>query len=1102
MPDGCVSETDLRALVLGELPDGRAAPITEHLRSCTNCEGIARRIDESIDPFLRSLRRAVVADAPGGPAGGLPEHVAGYRVLGELGRGGMGVVYKASQERPRRFVALKMILAGSHAGPDRRARLLAEADAIARLNHPHIVQIYEAGEHDGLPFLALEYMAGGTLATLLDGLPQSPGRAAALAETLARAVAHAHAAGVIHRDLKPSNVLLADDGTPKVSDFGLAKQGDVDLTATGAVLGTPSYMAPEQAAGSRVVGPAADVYAVGAILYELLTGRPPFRAATPLETLDQVRTQEPVPVRQLQHRVPRDLETVCLKCLEKDPARRYPGAGELADDLRRFLDDRPVRARRVSAWGRLRRWVHREPALAGMSAAVALLLLTLLAGTLVANWRLNRTAERALASEREATDRLFEALLTRVEAGRGSGRPGQRFAGKEAIRQAADIARAQGRPAEDFLRLRNEAIACLALPDLALEQQWDGNPPGTVSLGLDPRFQRYAWGRKDEPLSLRRLQDHGELFRLPVLPSDRVSRWARSKFSPDGRYLAVFYRQWSEKRPVEVWDLEGGRQRPTVVLHDVAAVPDFAADGRALAARLADGTVVLIDLPSGHERRRFRPGAPSEALALHRDGRLVAVSSSAPDRVQVCDLATGAVTCQMPHSAKVVALAWAPDGRLLASSCDDQQVHLWDGLTGQKQGALTGHRWGPEDLAFDPSGRWLASFGWDMTLRVWDPGTQRQLLDLEEIRVVSFRTRGGLAAAGVTGRQACVWAFRPSEVYDELSFPATVVECYDFSPDGRRVAAVGPGAGLRVWDVRDRSEVCSVPGMRSVAWGPDWSWYLTTGENGYSRGAVHVLPGEGGAPDRLRLDAPELLDGVREDTRGQFLSWARAGPPPARGPALGATHKSVRPGPGADKAALGGADGQRRFPGRKPRRSARGPGVLRGGQRRPNPGGGHGTSRAGAGDRGRRPGVQRRQPPPLHDHGPHLPPGGGMLRLAAGFRRARTDPAPEPADLVPRGDHRRARRDIGGRLHDERRTPARPRYVPGTRHAPVARPAVNRGAAVQPRRHLPGRLLHRERSPLEFAASASRVGRTGTGLGPAAVPPGTGPAGARGVRPE
>jgi WD40 repeat protein len=178
---------------------------------------------------------------------------------------------------------------------------------------------------------------------------------------------------------------------------------------------------------------------------------------------------------------------------------------------------------------------------------------------------------------------------------------------------------------------------------------------------------------------------------------------------------------------------------------------------------------------------------------------------------------------------------------------------------------------------------------------------QRQLLDLEEIRVVSFRTRGELAAAGVTGRQARVWAFRPSEVYDELSFPATVVEGYDFSPDGRRVAAVGDGAGLRVWDVRGRSEVCSVPGMRSVAWGPDWSWYLTTGENGYSRGSVHVLPGEGGAPDRLRLDPPQLLDGVREDTRGQLLSWAAPGRRLLAARLSGARIRVFDPGPGEIK---------------------------------------------------------------------------------------------------------------------------------------------------------------------------------------------------------
>jgi serine/threonine-protein kinase len=212
--------------------------------------------------------------------------VPGYEILGELGRGGMGVVYRARQAGLGRVVALKMILTGGHAGEDERARLRAEAEAVARLSHPNIVQIFEVGEHDGLPFLALEFVAGGGLDCGLDGTPWPARRAAVLAETLARAVHAAHVGGVVHRDLKPANVLLTADGAPKVADFGLAKRldGGPARTRTGAVLGTPSYMAPEEAGGSKQVGPAADVYAVGAILYELLTGRPPFRGETPLDT--------------------------------------------------------------------------------------------------------------------------------------------------------------------------------------------------------------------------------------------------------------------------------------------------------------------------------------------------------------------------------------------------------------------------------------------------------------------------------------------------------------------------------------------------------------------------------------------------------------------------------------------------------------------------------------------------------------------------------------------------------------------------------------------------------------------------------------------------
>ncbi len=276
----------------------------------------------------------------------LPQ-VAGYDILEVLGRGGMGVVYKARQQGLNRVVALKMILAGASASPQDLSRFRAEAEAVAQLAHPNIVQIYEIGEQGGCPFLALEYVGGGSLAQHLDGTPVAPQQTAETLLALARAVHHAHGRGIVHRDLKPANVLLHADGTPKIADFGLAKRADSNQahTLTGTILGSPSYMAPEQAAGaSDRIGPATDVYALGVILYEMLTGRPPFKGATLLETIEQVREHDPVPPRFLLPKTPRDLETICLKCLEKSPQRRYASAAELAGDLKAFLDGEPIRA--------------------------------------------------------------------------------------------------------------------------------------------------------------------------------------------------------------------------------------------------------------------------------------------------------------------------------------------------------------------------------------------------------------------------------------------------------------------------------------------------------------------------------------------------------------------------------------------------------------------------------------------------------------------------------------------------------------------------------------------------------------------------------------
>jgi tetratricopeptide (TPR) repeat protein len=352
----------------------------------------------------------------GADAGVLPE-VPGYRVLGVLGRGGMGVVYRALQVRLNRVVALKMVLAGPHAGPEELARFRREAEAVARLQHPHVVQIYEVGEHGGRPYFSMEYVEGASLAQHLSGNPL-PGRTAApLVETLARAVHHAHERGIVHRDLKPANVLIQTPGgtgntgeekgsepapsfpvppVVKITDFGLAKRLDVadGPTRSGAVMGTPSYMAPEQARGRNAeVGPATDLYALGAILYEALTGRPPFRGESNLDTLGQVVEEEPVPPRRLQPRLARDLDTICLKCLEKEPARRYPSALALAEDLERWRRSEPIRARPSRAAERAWKWARRRPAVAGLLTGLLVVVAGSLAG-LTALW---------LRAEREGT---------------------------------------------------------------------------------------------------------------------------------------------------------------------------------------------------------------------------------------------------------------------------------------------------------------------------------------------------------------------------------------------------------------------------------------------------------------------------------------------------------------------------------------------------------------------------------------------------------------------------------------------------------------------------------------------------------------------------
>jgi serine/threonine-protein kinase len=455
----CPPPERFRQLVANELKAAEAAALESHIEDCERCqEALARLVDalslgarpgvandhgieprpangaeDSAGAFLRQLAEQPPAsvrlpDSPGSrdtlrslpvgidpaevPGAELPV-VAGFEILGELGRGGMGVVYQARQVALNRLVALKMILAGGHADPEQQRRFRVEAEAIAQLRHPNFVQVHDHGHSGGHAYLALEFVEGGTLARRAAGVPQPPAQAAQLVEMLAAAMQHAHQHGLVHRDLKPANILFTADGVAKITDFGLAKrlEGATAQTASGALLGTPSYMAPEQAAGhGSAIGPATDVYALGVILYELLTSRPPFGGDSVLEVLRQVQEEEPLPPTRLRPGLPRDLETICLKCLQKAPARRYAAAA-LAEDLRRFRADEPIRARPTGSVEWAWRWCRRRPWAASLAAGVLVFLGVTGGG---AWWYQDQRSARRFATERDVAGALSETK-SRIE---------------------------------------------------------------------------------------------------------------------------------------------------------------------------------------------------------------------------------------------------------------------------------------------------------------------------------------------------------------------------------------------------------------------------------------------------------------------------------------------------------------------------------------------------------------------------------------------------------------------------------------------------------------------------------------------------------------
>jgi WD40 repeat protein len=690
-----------------------------------------------------------------------------------------------------------MLLFGDFARPEALLRFMLEAEAAARVQHPNVVQVYEVGTHRGLPFLALEYVDGGTLAARLTGRPWPPRQAAALVQAVARAAHAAHLQGIVHRDLKPANILLTADGVPKVADFGLARhfRAGGALTATGEVLGTPSYMSPEQAAGEgHAVGPAADVYALGVILYELLTGAVPFRGESPLEVLRQVVSAAPPPPSSGGRRVDRDLETVCLKCLAKEPPRRYASAGALADDLERYLGGEPIAARPVGSAERAWRWARRNPGWAAMLATVAGLLVALVAVSWFAAWRLNRELHHAQDAEQKATRQLFDSLVAQARANRRSRRVGQRLDSLATLEQATQLARRLDLPEEDFRELRNEVIACLALPDLRVAREWPGLPYLTQTVVFDGKLERYAWRDLQGNIGVRRVDDDAETCRIqPGIDADYLG------FSLDGRFLAA-----CGSNRIKLWKVASPE---TELIRGKAGVNTcaFSRDGRLFAIGYADGLIGLFALPSGEPVRRLAAGPSPRNLAFNPKGGQLAVASEAS--VQVRDLETGKTCAEFHYPPEAWPnVAWHPDGKTVAMVGGDRVIYLGDVATGKQTVKLEGFKNGGIVPTFNHAGDLLASTGWEGILRLWDPYTGQQLFQMPGFSGnCYFSPDDQLLAGDHKDNKLRLWEVTAGRAYrtlvrDPVQGKGVYGHCA-ISPQGRLLAA-GMDDGLGFWDGR------------------------------------------------------------------------------------------------------------------------------------------------------------------------------------------------------------------------------------------------------------------------------------------------------------
>ncbi len=801
-------------------------------------------LNEVVRPSASNLAATQIPLIPAAAAAGLVIRYFGeYELLEQLGSGGMGVVYKARQSKLKRIVALKLIKAGELANPQDLQRFQAEAQAAARLSHPGIVPVHEVGVFQGQHFYTMDYVAGANLSQLHRDEPVPSRRAAELIQQLAEAIDYAHQQGVVHRDLKPANILLTAEGTPRITDFGLAKllrtdddSQAVTLTETGQILGTAGYMSPEQAGGkTRLVGPAADIYALGAVLYALLTSRAPFVGESVSHTIMQVLHKEPVSPRVLNPGVPRDLETICLKCLEKEPYKRYGTAQLLAEDLGRFLAGRPVEARPISPLGRGWRWCRRNPVVAGLMTTVAA---SLLLGTAVslyfadqaqrnanANLQLamDESSARQLADERkEEADRLADLAETR----------------RKEAEHSAELAERRRQQAEEEARLTKRRLYCA---DMIAAQQARENGRIAAALSLLNRHLP-----KEGEADLRSFEWHYLLQRChgEFLKFDTAG--LTHAICSDGTIVATSQRDGT----IVLWDAVTGGEVRRLSGHTAdLTFLSFSNDGTRLVSVAGDQTLRVWNTVSGLELLKLPDNSKVvRAVEFSPDNRLIAYRNQEEHVIKVWDCTSGKMVAMFPGG---IQFAFCPDGRQIAS-VNTNQVVVWDMelnktvrqvklggtlvidmqfhenrikiATSAKEGTvllwdeagrliqtLKGHTSHVIDLAYNPDATQIYTLSADDSVRIWDvsSGVELRRIDLPakaaEIAVNFDGTR--IVSAGKYPRGYDQWM----RVWDtwadfdphDLRHDSPYVFSAEFSPDGSKIAASGgelpPWAAL--WDV-------------------------------------------------------------------------------------------------------------------------------------------------------------------------------------------------------------------------------------------------------------------------------------------------------------